>query len=90
MTDGGQSGSIPAAGQGDHWPTTVAALTSLQENVSRRIGSRVDFGRPEPTYEWRREKMTTEEMVVDVSQDWVLACDVQQGFMQAPCSVSDS
>ena len=51
MTDGGQSGSIPADGQGDHWPTTVAALTSLQENVSRRIGSRVDFGRPEPTYE---------------------------------------
>jgi sigma-B regulation protein RsbU (phosphoserine phosphatase) len=33
--------------------------------------------------------MTTEEMVVDVSQDWVLACDVQQGFMQAPCTVSD-
>ena len=34
--------------------------------------------------------MTTEEMVVDVSQDWVLACDVQQGFMQAPCTASDS
>lgn len=34
--------------------------------------------------------MTTEEMVVDVSQDWVLACDVQQGFMQAPCAVGDS
>jgi len=34
--------------------------------------------------------MTTEEMVVDVSQDWVLACDVQQGFMQTPCTVSDS
>jgi hypothetical protein len=34
--------------------------------------------------------MATEEMVVDVSQDWVLACDVQQGFMQAPCSVSES
>jgi len=34
--------------------------------------------------------MTTEEMVMDVSQDWVLACDVQQGFMQAPCSVSES
>jgi len=34
--------------------------------------------------------MTTEEMVVDVSQDWVMACDVQQGFMQAPCTVSDS
>jgi sigma-B regulation protein RsbU (phosphoserine phosphatase) len=33
--------------------------------------------------------MITEEMVVDVSQDWVLACDVQQGFMQAPCSKSD-
>src|SRR5438874_11880261 len=26
--------------------------------------------------------MTTDEMVVDVSQDWVLACDVQQRFMQ--------
>ena len=34
--------------------------------------------------------MTTDEMVVDVSQDWVLACDVQQGFMQAPCTVSNS
>ncbi|MGA9511699.1 MAG: PP2C family protein-serine/threonine phosphatase [Candidatus Sulfotelmatobacter sp.] len=34
--------------------------------------------------------MTTNEMVVDVSQDWVLACDVQQGFMQAPCTVSNS
>ena len=34
--------------------------------------------------------MTTKEMVVDVSQDWVLACDVQQGFMQAPGTVSDS
>jgi sigma-B regulation protein RsbU (phosphoserine phosphatase) len=28
--------------------------------------------------------------VVDVSQDWVLACDVQKGFMQAPCTVSNS
>jgi phosphoserine phosphatase RsbU/P len=36
------------------------------------------------------EKMTTEEMVVDVSQDWALACDVQQGFMQAPSTVSNS
>jgi phosphoserine phosphatase RsbU/P len=26
--------------------------------------------------------MTTNEVVVDVSQDWVLACDVQQRFMQ--------
>jgi sigma-B regulation protein RsbU (phosphoserine phosphatase) len=34
--------------------------------------------------------MTTNEMVVDVSQDWVLACDVQRGFMQAPCTVSNS
>jgi phosphoserine phosphatase RsbU/P len=34
--------------------------------------------------------MRTEDMVVDVSQDWVLACDVQQGFMQTPCAVSDS
>jgi phosphoserine phosphatase RsbU/P len=34
--------------------------------------------------------MTTEAMVVDVSQDWVQACDVQQGFMQLPSRVSDS
>ena len=34
--------------------------------------------------------MTTNEMVVDVSQDWILACDVQQGFMQAPSTASDS
>jgi sigma-B regulation protein RsbU (phosphoserine phosphatase) len=26
--------------------------------------------------------MTTDDMVVDVSLDWVLACDVQQRFMQ--------
>jgi sigma-B regulation protein RsbU (phosphoserine phosphatase) len=34
--------------------------------------------------------MTTDEMVVDVSQDWALACDVQQGFMRAPYTASDS
>ncbi|HET9741694.1 MAG TPA: PP2C family protein-serine/threonine phosphatase [Terriglobales bacterium] len=33
--------------------------------------------------------MATEELVVDVSQDWVLACDVQQRFMQAPGGTSD-
>lgn len=27
--------------------------------------------------------MRTDEMVVDVSQDWLLACDVQQRFMQS-------
>jgi protein-S-isoprenylcysteine O-methyltransferase Ste14 len=26
MRDGGQSGSVPAAGQEDHWPTAVASL----------------------------------------------------------------
>ena len=28
--------------------------------------------------------MTAEDVVVDVSQDWVLACHVQQRFMQHP------
>jgi len=28
--------------------------------------------------------MNTDEMVVDVSQDWALACDVQQASMQTP------
>jgi phosphoserine phosphatase RsbU/P len=40
----------------------------------------VDFGPTEPTIKWRA-KMMPDEMV-DVSQDWVLACDVQQRFMQ--------
>jgi sigma-B regulation protein RsbU (phosphoserine phosphatase) len=34
--------------------------------------------------------MTTEDMVVDVSQDWVLACDVQQRSMQGLGRTSDS
>jgi phosphoserine phosphatase RsbU/P len=35
------------------------------------------------------KRMTTDEMVVDVSQDWMLACDVQQGFMQVPSRAGD-
>jgi sigma-B regulation protein RsbU (phosphoserine phosphatase) len=35
-------------------------------------------------------KMTTDDVVVDVSQDWVLACDVQQRFMHGPCRDTDS
>jgi len=27
--------------------------------------------------------MTSEALVVDVSRDWMIACDVQQRFMQA-------
>ena len=34
--------------------------------------------------------MTTDDMVVDVSQDWVLACDVQRRFMQGLGRTSDS
>ena len=30
--------------------------------------------------------MTTDVMVVDVSQDWVAACDLQERFMQTPCA----
>jgi phosphoserine phosphatase RsbU/P len=33
--------------------------------------------------------MTTNELIVDVSQDWVLACDVQQRFMQRLGRASD-
>ena len=33
---------------------------------------------------------TTDEAVIDVSQDWVLACDVQQRFMQVPGRAGDS
>lgn len=34
--------------------------------------------------------MTTNELVIDVSQDWVLACDVQRGFMQGSGQTSAS
>jgi serine phosphatase RsbU (regulator of sigma subunit) len=34
--------------------------------------------------------MTTDDVVVDVSQDWVLACDAQQRFMQGLGRTSDS
>ena len=34
--------------------------------------------------------MTTEDVVVDVSQDWVRACDVQRRFMQGLGGTSDS
>jgi len=34
--------------------------------------------------------MTAEEVAVDVTQDWALACDVQQGFMQVPCTLGTS
>jgi sigma-B regulation protein RsbU (phosphoserine phosphatase) len=36
------------------------------------------------------QNMTSDELVVDVSQDWVLACDVQQRFMQSLGRTSDS
>jgi sigma-B regulation protein RsbU (phosphoserine phosphatase) len=35
-------------------------------------------------------EMATDDVVVDVSQDWVLACDVQQRFMQGLGRISDS
>jgi hypothetical protein len=34
--------------------------------------------------------MTTDDVVVDVSQDWVLACDVQRRFMHGQGRTSDS
>ena len=34
--------------------------------------------------------MTTETEVMDVSQDWVTACDVQQRFMQPPGTTMDA
>jgi sigma-B regulation protein RsbU (phosphoserine phosphatase) len=33
--------------------------------------------------------MTTDEMVVDVSQDWLQACSVQQQFMRGPAAGGD-
>jgi len=35
-------------------------------------------------------KMTSHELVVDVTRDWAIACDVQEGFMQQPGSRIDT
>jgi hypothetical protein len=32
--------------------------------------------------------MVTESVVVDVSQDWVAACGLQERFMEIPCAKS--
>jgi phosphoserine phosphatase RsbU/P len=42
------------------------------------------------TDEMTTDEMTIDEIVVDVSQDWVQACDVQHGFMQATRTAGDS
>src|SRR5215469_7004224 len=35
---------------------------------------------------YRGAKMTADTVVVDVSQDWVGACEVQERFMEVPCA----
>src|SRR5581483_8300583 len=35
-------------------------------------------------------QMTASAMVLDVSEDWAIACDVQQRFMQAPKRATDA
>jgi sigma-B regulation protein RsbU (phosphoserine phosphatase) len=68
----------------------VGAVAAFSTSLKKKIQAQpVDFAPPEATYEWRLE-MTTEDMVVDVSQDWVLACDVQQRFMQGLGRTSDA
>src|SRR5438270_3135133 len=47
--------------------------------------SDVDLRPVVPTYP-RRAKMITESMVVDVSEDWVVACGLQERFMEIPCA----
>jgi phosphoserine phosphatase RsbU/P len=39
---------------------------------------------------YRGAKMTTDALVMDVSQDWATACDVQQRFMQRPGPTIDA
>src|SRR5947207_2271383 len=47
--------------------------------------SDVDLRPVVPTYP-RRATMITESMVVDVSEDWVVACGLQERFMEIPCA----
>jgi sigma-B regulation protein RsbU (phosphoserine phosphatase) len=57
--------------------------TSRIVNFQKKVAAhrRVDFARRESTYGWSL-KMTSDALLVDVSRDWAIACDVQQRFMQ--------
>jgi phosphoserine phosphatase RsbU/P len=58
----------------------------LKENFSP-LG--VDFLLAASTFLQRRKEMSNDAMVVDVSQDWATACDVQHRFMGATVSAPD-
>ncbi len=45
---------------------------------------------PGDRHPYRGAKMTTDTVVMDVSHDWVTACDVQQRFMQHPDAPIDA
>jgi len=55
-------------------------MPSLDFSENSSSCRRVDLDVPEPTFSQRYENMS-DTMVVDVSQDWATACDVQQRFM---------
>src|SRR5215469_9607989 len=51
--------------------------------LKKMLPHHVDFAVCGPTFTQRYEEMT-DTMVLDVSQDWASACDVQEGFMHRP------
>src|SRR5579862_154740 len=60
----------------------------MLRTISNKLASDVDPKPPAPTYVRRPKKMITEAVVVDVSQDWVAACGLQDRFMEIPCATS--
>jgi sigma-B regulation protein RsbU (phosphoserine phosphatase) len=69
----------------------VAAFsTCLEKYFSTNIAAGLSISLAQNRHTSGGWEMATDDVVVDVSQDWVLACDVQQRFMQGLGRISDS
>src|SRR5580704_14220648 len=63
---------------------SFAFSTFIAKKICCRIGGSVLNLRPRDRHTSGGWPMTTEDMVVDVSQDWLQACSVQEHFMRGP------
>lgn len=61
----------------------TAGSISRARIVRKKERRDVDFG-PGASTQLRRLKMSRDSVVVDVSQDWAVACDLQERFMEVP------
>jgi phosphoserine phosphatase RsbU/P len=70
--------------------TAGAFSTCLEKYLLTKIVASLSISLAQNRHTSGGWEMATDDVVVDVSQDWVLACDVQQRFMQGLGRISDS